>query len=321
MWWSRWRTSPYYRPSLFSLGMHVTLLILLSVSWLWSSTPTTMSMIQSPQVEIIQATAVSEQQYEQEVKEIEQAQQRAQQQETQREQQRVAAEKTAANAAAAEQKRQVEEQQRKVQAEQQKIAEQKLAEEKRIAAEQQKVADEQRKAQEAQAAAEQKKIEDQKKAEEAERLEEQKKIEEAQRLEEQKKAEAEAAAVAQRKAEEERLRQQQLATEQAAVAAQQQAHVAGELNRLDALITQKISSMWIVPVGADPSLEVHLVVRLAPDGSVLSARIQQSSGNGALDQSALDAVYKASPLPVSTDAAVFNEMRTLNITITPQMIL
>ena len=76
-----------------------------------------------------------------------------------------------------------------------------------------------------------------------------------------------------------------------------------------------------MPAGVDPSQQVRLLVRVAPDGTVLNAQLAQSSGNNALDQSALTAVLRASPLPVSTDPGVFNQMRELDILLTPQQVM
>jgi colicin import membrane protein len=100
--------------------------------------------------------------------------------------------------------------------------------------------------------------------------------------------------------------------------AQQAAANQGEIDKYKALILQAISAQWIVPPGAQDNEVTKLTVRLAPGGMVVSVTITQSSGDAALDRSARVAVLKASPLPVPTDAALFDSFRTINLTVKPQ---
>lgn len=95
----------------------------------------------------------------------------------------------------------------------------------------------------------------------------------------------------------------------------------GEIDKYKTLIIQAISQKWIVPPNLDKGLETKLVVRLAPGGMVLDVKIVQSSGNSALDLSAQTAVYKASPLPVPPDNSLFDQFRTINLTVRPEGII
>ena len=79
MWWSRWREGPYYRPSIVSIILHLTLLLLLSVNLLWATAPPIINMVQSGAQEpvIVQASVVSEQKYTEELKEVDNSQKQA----------------------------------------------------------------------------------------------------------------------------------------------------------------------------------------------------------------------------------------------------
>ncbi|MCP3680467.1 MAG: cell envelope integrity protein TolA [Gammaproteobacteria bacterium] len=92
-----------------------------------------------------------------------------------------------------------------------------------------------------------------------------------------------------------------------------------EINRYTTQITQAIGEHWIIPVGADPSLSCRLDITLAEGGEVLNVNLVRSSGNSALDRSAVTAVLQASPLPVpsGTDFALFRHIR---LTVRPESV-
>ena len=146
---------------------------------------------------------------------------------------------------------------------------------------------------------------DRKKREEAER----KKREEEQR----KKDEAER----KKREEEERIKREEeariKAEQEAKVRAAQEKRVLGELAKFTALIKSKVSRNWIV---GNNTGQCVLEVKLAPGGLILSVR--QISGGADLCRSAMAAVYKSDPLPVSTDPAVFDKMRTLRLDLDPR---
>jgi len=87
------------------------------------------------------------------------------------------------------------------------------------------------------------------------------------------------------------------------------------------LILQSIAQHWIIPPTLNKQLETRLVVQLAPGGMVLAVIVVKSSGNAVLDRSAQTAVYKASPLPVPRNVAVFNLFREINLTVRPEGVM
>lgn len=90
-----------------------------------------------------------------------------------------------------------------------------------------------------------------------------------------------------------------------------------EVDKYKALIVQAISQNWVVPNTVSPDLSCILHINLAPGGVVTSVSVVKSSGDSGLDNSAMSAVYKASPLPVPEDAKLFDQFRELNLTVRP----
>jgi len=117
--------------------------------------------------------------------------------------------------------------------------------------------------------------------------------------------------------------QDQLASEEkeradASAKAAQQARAQSELARYQALIKQRIENSWVIPVGWTKNMECLVHVRLIPTGEVIEATVVRSSGNAAFDRSAENAVYKASPLPIPEDKALFEHFRDFNFDFIPQ---
>jgi len=121
-------------------------------------------------------------------------------------------------------------------------------------------------------------------------------------------------------AEMERKKQAQAAAQQASQNAERQARLAGEVDKYKALIVNAIGRNWILPENADSSLSSQFRIRLAPDGMVLEVSLIRSSGDPLLDRSAQTAIYKASPLPVPTDAETFNLFRDISLTVRPEQV-
>ena len=86
-----------------------------------------------------------------------------------------------------------------------------------------------------------------------------------------------------------------------------------ELQKYVALIKNKISRNWII---SNQSGKCILEVKLASGGLVIGVR--EVGGEAAICRSAKAAVYKADPLPVSNDPAIFNRMRTLRLDLDPE---
>ena len=139
-----------------------------------------------------------------------------------------------------------------------------------------------------------------------------------------KKAEAEAkkkaAAEAKRKAEEAQRReaeqalQSQLAAEQAGIEA---ARVQGVVAEYIGYIQERIQRSWLRPPGSPAGLSCVVQVGLIPGGEVARVQIVRSSGDPVFDRSVESAVYKASPLPLPPDAALFKHFRDLRLIFKP----
>jgi colicin import membrane protein len=109
----------------------------------------------------------------------------------------------------------------------------------------------------------------------------------------------------------------QMAQEQKQLAQARSVEMQGVVDQYKSQIIQAIQQQWLVPDNANKSLSCVLLIRLAPNGVVLSVETVQTSGDTVLDRSARDAVYKASPLPVPQDPAVFASFRELRLTVRP----
>ena len=129
-------------------------------------------------------------------------------------------------------------------------------------------------------------------------------------------AEKAKALAAQRQATMQKNMQKQLAAEQQQMAAAKQ--MQGQVDKYKALILQVISSYWIPPPNLPKGISCKLLVTVAPGGEVLNVQMVRSSGNAALDRSAKTAVLKASPLPVPKDADLFDNFRTIRLTVRPE---
>ena len=214
------------------------------------------------------------------------------------------------------------EEKRKAEAEQKKKAEAESKRKAEVAAKQKAEADRKRKAELAakqKAEAEQKKKAEAESKRKAEQAAKQKAEAEAKRKAEQaakQKAEAErkrkAEEAARAKAESEM--QARLAAERAALEAQRVQSMLGEYI---AYIADKVERNWLRPPGSPAGLKCTVNVKLIPGGEVVSARVVQSSGDTLFDDSAEKAVLKASPLPLPTDASLFNHFREINFNFSP----
>lgn len=92
----------------------------------------------------------------------------------------------------------------------------------------------------------------------------------------------------------------------------------GKVDKYKAAILQAISSNWIVPDGVDKNATCLLVVDVGPNGVVLDVKVVKSSGNLVLDNSAQKAVLKSSPLPVPNEPSLFDDFRTIKLTVRPE---
>lgn len=136
---------------------------------------------------------------------------------------------------------------------------------------------------------------------------------EAQRkIESEKKRKAEKEA--QQRKEAEQLLKDQLASEEQAAQEQQAQTLIGQYIPL---IQSRVKSRWVPPPSAKSGMSCTVTVRLVPGGEVVGARVTVSSGDAVFDRSVESAVYKASPLPLPPDPALFEYFRELNFIFKP----
>ncbi|MEJ2741695.1 MAG: cell envelope integrity protein TolA [Gammaproteobacteria bacterium] len=72
------------------------------------------------------------------------------------------------------------------------------------------------------------------------------------------------------------------------------------------LIRNRVARYWSRPLSARNGMMVRLSVTVLPDGTVHRVEIKESSGQPAFDRSALQAVQRATTLPVPEERDVFN---------------
>ena len=214
-----------------------------------------------------------------------------------REKQRIAQEKKKAQA---EKKRKAEDK-RKAEEKKKKAAEQK----KKLEAEKKKKAQAEKK----------RKAEDKRKAEEKKKkaAEQKKKLE----AEKKKKAQAEK----KRKAEAERKRKEAEKVKKAAEAKAQREHDESEaVSAFGAVawaIKEQVSKNWSEP-GDFSGLSVEFFVKVDREGNVLSVKMTRSSGDARLDESAENAIFKASPLPFPGEARFYEYLKEFNFIFKPE---
>lgn len=112
-------------------------------------------------------------------------------------------------------------------------------------------------------------------------------------------------------------KKQQAQQERMRINSEREQKAQGVVDKYKALVLQAIGEHWLIPNGVDKKLATELVIYLAPGGAVLDTEIYKSSGNVALDNSARAAVFKASPLPVPTDAEGFKFFRRFVLVFRP----
>lgn len=133
-----------------------------------------------------------------------------------------------------------------------------------------------------------------------------------------KKKDSKAEAAKRKKAAEQALRELLLQEEQDRAAAVKQKKAASLILKYREVIRQKVSRNWVRPVGVKRNLECTVLVRLVSGGDVLEAKIVRSSGQPVFDRSVVNAVYKASPLPVPREAEWFEYFRELEFIFRPE---
>lgn len=73
-----------------------------------------------------------------------------------------------------------------------------------------------------------------------------------------------------------------------------------------AAVQAKVWGRWVMPLNVPDGLSAKVVISLDRNGKVLEARVSAKSGNPLYDASVLDAVKKASPLPMPKDSRLLD---------------
>lgn len=304
----------YPGAAFLALCVHIVFFALLVVSFKFSETA---EPITDAQTQVVQAVTVNEAQVQSELNKLKAEQHRKQQararvrrkveQATQREEQRLAKLKqqqmSARQRLAKFKQQQVAAQQRLARFKQQQL----VAQQRQAKLKQQQAALEKQHAAEARQVAA---LAAQRKAEEA--------------------AQRKAAAVAKRKAEEAAKRkvageelQQKLAAEEAARQAQKKAlrkrRQATLMEEYKSRIRADISQHWLLPPNVRKGLVCRVRVSLIPTGDVVDVQVIKSSGDAVFDRSVVNAVKRASPLPVPPPGSgIFDTFRRFDMNFHPK---
>lgn len=125
--------------------------------------------------------------------------------------------------------------------------------------------------------------------------------------------------LAREKAQADQQRVQREAELNAQIAAEERvaaARASGQMAQYVAQITAKIERNWIRPPSAQPGLNCEVRVTQVPGGAVVGVQVGRCNGDESVRQSIEAAVYRASPLPMPSDPALFD--RNLVVTFRPE---
>ncbi len=194
---------------------------------------------------------------------------------------------------------------KKAREEEQRIAREKAQEQARIEAESKARAESERVAKEAAAARAREEAERKAEAERQAKAEAEQKAKAEAARKAKEEAERKARAEAQRKARaaaEKKAREEELAN---ALTAEQDAM---DRTTWGARLGAHIQKFWVRPAGANEDFSCIVRIRQSRYGDVLARSIVRTCGNDFLDNSVLDAVDEASPLPLPRNPRVFDEV-------------
>ena len=301
----------------YAVLAHLVLIILLVINLDWSPKPTPAGAPTAP----VQAVVIDESKVSAEVERLKTEEQRKEQAAAERLRELEQTTKQAEAARVKEQKRLeelkqkqvVEEKRLKQQETQRKLEQQKLETEKKRITEQKKLEQkklEQKQAEQKQQAEEKRLAEAESKRKMAAEAEAKAKAEAEAKRKADAEAKAKAAAEAQRKAAEQAL--------QAQIAAEDAARNQSIISQYVGIIGDRVQRNWIQPPSSRAGLSCVVQVQLMPGGDVISVQIVQGSGDAAFDRSVEAAVFRAAPLPLPPDPALFESFRTLQFRFTPK---
>lgn len=114
------------------------------------------------------------------------------------------------------------------------------------------------------------------------------------------------------------LAEQAAQAEQERVRAEQAAAAGKVVNEHIARIVAKIRRNIVMPPDVPDNARAEFDVTLLPGGSVLSVKLVKPSGKDAYDGAVERAIFKAQPLPLPPDVALFNKFRELHLKFCPE---
>ncbi len=112
--------------------------------------------------------------------------------------------------------------------------------------------------------------------------------------------------------------QQAAQAEQERARAEQAAAIGRVVDEHKARIVAKIRRNIVMPPDVPDNARAEFEVTLLPGGSVLSAKLTRPSGKEAYDSAVERAIFKAQPLPLPPDVALFNKFRELHLIFSPK---
>lgn len=135
-----------------------------------------------------------------------------------------------------------------------------------------------------------------------------------------KKAQEQAKLEHQLQAKQQIAQQQKLLKQQAAAAlkaqhdkivSEQQAMLESEVDKYRAEFAAAIEENRVLSSVFAGDIRCKLKIMLLPDGSVLSIKVLESSGNVAYDEMSAKAVYKSAPFPMPQDQELYKQLREI----------
>lgn len=110
----------------------------------------------------------------------------------------------------------------------------------------------------------------------------------------------------------------QLKEEQKQMAAARRRQEQTEIEKYTALITHAIGRQWIQPDNVSDDISCVLFIKLNANGEVADVSLVTSSGDSVLDRSAMNAVQKASPLPLPESPELIAKFREIRLKVKPE---
>lgn len=82
-------------------------------------------------------------------------------------------------------------------------------------------------------------------------------------------------------------------------------------------IQEEVRTNWNPPAGDFEGFSVLFTIRVDREGNVTSVTMARSSGNARFDESAENAIYKASPLPIPGEPRFYEYLKEFDFKFSP----